>query len=94
MEIKIGKDNGHIILDDNTGKIMTVLVKNMVEGKHDFITTTSYKREGDKHYNMREQNTKSHFNFKQKDWMETMIAPMDPQLEKDIMSGKLKFKTK
>ena len=54
MKIEIGKDNGHIILDDNTGKIMTVLVKNMIEGKHDFITTTSYKREGDKHYNMRE----------------------------------------
>ena len=53
MILEIGKDNGHIILDDNTGKIMTVLVKNMVEGKHDFITTTSYKREGDKHYNMR-----------------------------------------
>ena len=91
MEIKIGKDNGHIILDDNTGKIMTVLVKNIVEGKHDFLTTTSYSRKGDKHYNMREQNTKSQFNFKQDNWMETMVAPMDPQLEKDIMSGKLKF---
>ena len=76
MIIEIGKDNGHIILDDNTGKIMTVLVKNIVEGKHDFLTTTSYKREGDKHYNMR---------------TDTMVAPMDPQLEKDIMSGKLKF---
>ena len=54
MKIEIGKDNGHIILDDNTGKIMTVLVKNIVEGKHDFLTTTSYSREGDKHYNMRE----------------------------------------
>ena len=53
MIIEIGKDNGHIILDDNTGKIMTVLVKNIVEGKHDFIGTTSYKREGDKHYNIR-----------------------------------------
>lgn len=53
MILEIGKDNGHIILDDNTGKIMTVLVKNMVEGKHDFIGTTSYKREGDKHYNIR-----------------------------------------
>ena len=94
MEIKIGKDNGHIILDDNTGKIMTVLVKNIVEGKHDFITTTSYKREGDKHYNMREQNTKSQFNFKQKNWMETMVREIDPQLEKDIMSGKIKYKTK
>jgi hypothetical protein len=53
MELQIGKDKGHIILDDNTGKIMTVLVKNVVEGKHDFIATTSYKREGDKHYNIR-----------------------------------------
>ena len=49
LEFKIGNDNGHIILDDNTGKIMTVLVKNIVEGKHDFLTTTSYSREGDKH---------------------------------------------
>ena len=79
MEIEIGKDNGHIILDDNTGKIMTVLVKNIVEGKHDFLTTTSYSRKGDKHYNMR---------------TDTMVAPMDPQLEKDIMSGKIKYKTK
>ena len=77
MEIKIGKDNGHIILDDNTGKIMTVLVKNIVEGKYDFIATTSYKREGDKHYNMR---------------ADTMVKQIDPQLEKDIMSGKVKFK--
>jgi hypothetical protein len=77
MEIEIGKDNGHIILDDNTGKIMTVLVKNMVEGKHDFITTTSYSRKGDKHYNMR---------------ADTMVRQIDPQLEKDIMSGKVKFK--
>ena len=33
----------------------------------------------------------SHFNFKQKNWMETMVREIDPQLEKDIMSGKLKF---
>ena len=76
MILQIGKDNGHIILDDNTGKIMTVLVKNIVEGKHDFLTTTSYKREGDKHYNMR---------------ADTMVRQIDPQLEKDIMSGKTKF---
>lgn len=53
MIIEIGKDNGHIILDDNTGKIMTVLVKNIVEDKYDFISTTSYSRKGDKHYNLR-----------------------------------------
>lgn len=53
MIIEIGKDNGHIILDDNTGKIMTVLVKNIVEGKYDFLTTTSYSKKDDKHYNLR-----------------------------------------
>jgi hypothetical protein len=62
MEIKIGKDNGHIILDDNTGKIMTVLVKNIVEGKHDFIATTSYNRKGNKHYNMRTDTIKTKLN--------------------------------
>jgi len=79
MEVKIGKGNGHIILDDNTGKIMTVLVKDMVKGKHDFIATTSYSRKGDKHFDMR---------------ADTMIREIDPQLEKDIMSGKIKYKTK
>ena len=53
MIIEIGKDNGQIILDDNTGKIMTVLVKNVVEGKHDFIATTSYSSKDGKHYNIR-----------------------------------------
>ena len=36
MEIKIGKDNGYIILNDNKGK-------NRVEGKHGFINM-SYNR--------------------------------------------------
>ena len=53
MILEIGNKQGHIVIDDNTGKIMTVLVKNIVEGKHDFIGITSYKREGDKHYNIR-----------------------------------------
>jgi len=76
MELKIGKDQGYVVIDDSTGKIMSILVKDGVKGKFDFLTTTSYKREGDKHFNMR---------------TDTMIAPMDPQLEKDIMSGKTKF---
>jgi hypothetical protein len=53
MIIEIGKNNGHIVIDDNTGKIMTVLVKNIIKDKYDFIATTSYSREGDKHYNLR-----------------------------------------
>ena len=76
MELKIGNKQGHVIIDDNTGKIMSVFVKDGVKGKFDFIGVTSYKREGDKHYNMR---------------TDTMVRQIDPQLEKDIMSGKLKF---
>jgi nitrogen regulatory protein PII-like uncharacterized protein len=54
MELQIGKNQGHVIIDDNTGKIMNVLVKDGVKGKFDFRGITSYKREGDKHYNIRE----------------------------------------
>jgi len=54
MELKIGNKQGHVIIDDNTGKIMSVLVKEGVKGKFDSIGITSYKREGDKHYNIRE----------------------------------------
>ena len=79
MILKIGNNQGHVVIDDNTGKIMTVMIKDGVKGKFDFKSFTSYKREGKKHFNIR---------------TDTMIAPMDPQLEKDIMSGKLKFKTK
>lgn len=53
MIIKIGKGNGHIVIDDNTGKIMTVFVKNIIKNKFDFLGTTSYKKEGNKHYNIR-----------------------------------------
>jgi homoaconitase/3-isopropylmalate dehydratase large subunit len=79
MEIEIGNKQGHVVIDDNTGKIMRVLVKEGVKGKYDFRSFTSYKREGDKHYDMR---------------VDTMVRKVDPQLEKDIMSGKIKYKTK
>lgn len=79
MKLEIGKNQGYIILDDDTGKIMSVFVQNIVDDKFDFKTFTSFKVEDNKHYNMR---------------TDTMIASMDPQLEKDIMRGKLKFKTK
>tara|TARA_B100000497_G_scaffold75243_1_gene84260 strand:- start:1483 stop:1731 length:249 start_codon:yes stop_codon:yes gene_type:complete len=42
MELKIGNDQGRIVIDDTTGKIMFVLVKNAVEGKSDCIATTSF----------------------------------------------------
>ena len=42
MELKIGDDQGRVIIDDTTGRIMSVLVKNAVEGKSDARTFTSY----------------------------------------------------
>ena len=53
MILEIGNKQGHIVIDDNTGKIMSVLVKEGVKGKFDFRGITSYKREGNKHYNIR-----------------------------------------
>ena len=42
MKLEIGNNQGHVIIDDTSGKIMSVLVRNAVEGKSDFIGTTSY----------------------------------------------------
>jgi hypothetical protein len=42
MRLEIENNQGHVIIDDTSGKIMSVLVKNAVEGKSDFISTTSY----------------------------------------------------
>ena len=53
MELQIGNKQGHVVIDDNTGKIMSVLVKEGVKGKTDFLSFTSYKHEGNKHYNIR-----------------------------------------
>ena len=53
MVLEIGNKQGHVVIDDNTGKIMTVLVKEGVKGKTDFLSFTSYKHEGNKHYNIR-----------------------------------------
>ena len=53
MILEIGNKQGHVVIDDNTGKIMTVLVKDGIKGKFDFRSFTSYKREGKKHYNIR-----------------------------------------
>ena len=42
MKLEIGNNQGHVIIDDTTGRIMSVLVKDAVEGKSDFIGVTSY----------------------------------------------------
>jgi hypothetical protein len=54
MELKIGDDQGRVVIDDITGKIMLVLVKNAVEGKSDCIATTSFTNHHDgTHTNLR-----------------------------------------
>ena len=53
MILEVGKDQGHVVIDDNTGRIMSVLVKEGVKNKFDFRSFTSYKHEGNKHYNIR-----------------------------------------
>ena len=50
MVLEIGKDQGSIIIDNNTGRILSVYVKDAVEGKNDFITLSSYSNEDGKHY--------------------------------------------
>ena len=47
MKLEIGNDQGHVIIDDTTGRIMSVIVKDAVEGKSDFIGVTSYSNNHD-----------------------------------------------
>ena len=47
MKLEIGNNQGHVIIDDTTGRIMSVLVRDAVEGKSDFIGTTSYSNNHD-----------------------------------------------
>ena len=54
MVLEIGNKQGHVVIDDNTGKIMSVFVKEGVKDKFDFKGFTSYKHEGDKHFNIRQ----------------------------------------
>jgi len=53
MELKIGKKQGYVILDDETGKIMSVMVRGVIGDKFDFISKSSFKREGKKHYTLK-----------------------------------------
>ena len=53
LEIEIGKKQGYVILDDETGKIMSVMVRGIIGDKFDFISKSSFKREGKKHYTLK-----------------------------------------
>ena len=47
MRLEIGNNQGEVIIDDTTGKIMSVMVRNAIEGKFDFHTFASYKNNHD-----------------------------------------------
>jgi hypothetical protein len=61
MKLEIGNNQGHVIIDDTTGRIMLVLVRGAVEGKSDFIGTTSYTNNHDgTHTDMRPTPCSNH----------------------------------
>jgi hypothetical protein len=61
MKLEIGNNQGHVIIDDTSGKIMSVLVRDAVEGKSDFIGTTSYTNNHDgTHTDMRPTPCSNH----------------------------------
>ena len=47
MKIKIGDNQGYVIVDDTTGKILSVSVNNVVEGKYDALVFSSYSNNSD-----------------------------------------------
>jgi len=56
MKLEIGKDQGYVTIDDNTGQILSVFVNNAVKGKFDGLGITSYSKVGDKHYKLEFNN--------------------------------------
>ncbi len=48
MKLELENKKGFVIIDDNTGKIISVFVDNAVEGKWDSIATRSYSNNPDK----------------------------------------------
>jgi hypothetical protein len=50
MKLEIGKNQGHVIIDDETGQILSVFVNNAVKGKFDGIGVASHSNVGNKHY--------------------------------------------
>ena len=46
-EPHLENDKGYVIVDDSTGKIISVVVHNVVEGKRDFVNLASFKNNSD-----------------------------------------------
>ena len=51
MKLQVGENNGYVIVDDNTGHVLDVFVM-VDEDTFDNSITTSYRREGDKHFKL------------------------------------------
>lgn len=47
MLLQLENNKGHVIIDDSTGRIIYVIVHNVVEGKRDFITLASFQNNPD-----------------------------------------------
>ena len=47
MKLELGNNQGYVIIDDTTGKILSVMVCNIVEGKFDFHTFSSFSNNKD-----------------------------------------------
>ena len=69
MRLEIEDGKGYVIIDDTTGRIMSVLVRDAVKDKSDFIGTTSYTNNHDgTHTDMRSTPCSNH--AKQQEWDE------------------------
>jgi hypothetical protein len=47
MKILLENDKGYVIVDDSTGKIISVVVHNAVENKRDFVNLASFTNNSD-----------------------------------------------
>jgi hypothetical protein len=47
MKLQIENNKGFVLIDDYTSKIISVVVYNAVEGKHDFVNLASFKNNSD-----------------------------------------------
>jgi len=47
MRLEIGNNQGYVIIDDTTGKILFVLVQNIIKNKFDYYSFASYKNNHD-----------------------------------------------
>jgi hypothetical protein len=69
MRLKIENDKGFVVIDNTTGRIMSVVVKDAIEGKSDFIGVTSYSNNPDgTHTDMRPTPCSNH--ARQQEWDE------------------------